>query len=56
MRQYRPAERRQEIVIADVALRRRELSGTQSVFGVRTFSSAFKSDAVLQIDRLGICV
>ena len=58
--------RRQEIVIADAALRRRELSGTrsvfgvrrerlapptQSVFGVRNFSSAFKSDAVLRIDR-----
>ena len=58
--------RRQEIVIADAALRRRELSGTrsvfgvrrerlapptQSVFGVRNFSSVFKSDAVLRIDR-----
>ena len=58
--------RRQEIVIADAALRRRELSGTrsvfgvrrerlapptQNVFGVRNFSSVFKSDAVLRIDR-----
>ena len=58
--------RRQEIVIADAALRRRELSGTrsvfgvrrerlapptQSVFGVRNFSSVFKSDTVLRIDR-----
>ena len=73
--------RRQEIVIADAALRRRKLPGTQSVFGVRrerlapptqsvfgvrrerlapptqsvfgvrNFSSAFKSDTVLRIDR-----